>query len=59
MKARLTLIGTETYLNNSDKSIADSWTGTVDPEGLFDATDFLNALLMRCGHFFHQMPDIL
>lgn len=49
MKARITLIGTENYLNKMDKSIADEWTGIVDPAGLYDSNNFLNALLMRVG----------
>lgn len=49
MKARLTLIGAEMYLNNSDKSISDFWTGLEDPDNLFDSTDLLNAILERCG----------
>lgn len=49
MRARITLIGTEKYLNHNDLSLTDHYTGLTDPNNLFDASTFLGVLVERCG----------
>lgn len=57
--ARLTIIGTEKYLNSKEKSITDSWKLPEIETGSYDPQVLLSAIITRGGQFeaLYSNPD--